>query len=362
MAQLLGHSVGGLLVAFGLAAVAVPALCPLARRLGWVDRPNGRKAHAKATPHVGGVAIALAMIAGAAIARQPLSPGLVAGVAIMIVAGWLDDRLDLRWQARFLLQGLAVSAMVLLDDLTLASLGGGLGGAALAPLVGLPLTVVLALGFINAMNMIDGLDGLAGGMAAAGLLVLGAAAAALGDIELLSVFAVAFGAVAAFLAYNARFPGRPAAMVFLGNSGSEMLGLVLAWGAFKVVAAPDQGADPALLGFIIAPALIDCVVLLVRRPLSGRSPFQADRGHFHHLLLDAGWSVNGVVLLLCGAGLLLGLAAVAFLWAGAPPLLLLLAFATMAGGLFWVTADDAVRARLDAFRRRPQVSMRGDAS
>lgn len=352
----MGHGVAGLIVAFGLAALAAPLLCPLARRLGWVDRPNGRKAHAAATPHVGGLAIAIAMTLAAWLVDQPLSGGLLAGVAIIFIAGWLDDRLDLRWQARFLLQGLAVSAMVMLDGLSLTTLGAAFGDLALTPLIGVPVTIVLALGFINAMNMIDGLDGLAGSVAAAGLLVLGCAAAALGDIRLLAVLGVAFGAVAGFLAFNARFPGRRAAMIFLGNSGSEMLGLVLAWAAFSVIAAPTKAADPVLLGFVIAPALIDCVVLLVRRPLSGRSPFQADRSHAHHLLQDAGWSVNAVVLLLAGATLALGLLAVALLWSGGPPILLLLAFVAMVAALFWVTACPALRARCAILRRNRDAS------
>lgn len=123
------------------------------------------------------------------------------------------------------------------------------------------------------------------------------------------------GALAGFLALNMRTPWRKRAYVFLGNSGSAYLGLVIAWAAFRLTQNPDHPVTPVLAPFLIAPPVIDCLVLIVKRLRQGRSPFAADRTHAHHLMLDAGFTPTGVVLTMvaasCSLGLLAGLALLA---------------------------------------------------
>jgi UDP-GlcNAc:undecaprenyl-phosphate/decaprenyl-phosphate GlcNAc-1-phosphate transferase len=346
MIQLAERSLLGVLVAFALSAAAVWVLRPLARKLGWLDHPGGRKAHNQATPNVGGLGVAAGVLVGSLLLQIPLTPGIVAGVALIVAAGRLDDRFDLAWPVRLVMQAGAVLAMVLLDGLALDRIGAVFGAPQALQWLGAPVAVLLAMGFINAMNMVDGLDGLAGTAAAAGLLVLGFAAAVFEQPQLLLAIGLCFGAVAGFLAFNIRWPGRAAASVFLGNNGSELLGLLLAWLGLRLAASTDGAVDPTLLGFVIAPALLDCLVLMVRRPLCGRSPFQADRTHLHHLMLDAGWSVNAIVALIGATTLGLGLFATAMLTAGLASLVVVLLFLLLAGALFVVTADEQVRARL----------------
>jgi UDP-GlcNAc:undecaprenyl-phosphate GlcNAc-1-phosphate transferase len=96
--------------------------------------------------------------------------------------------------------------------------------------------------------------------------------------------------------------------VFLGD-GAEILGLWIAWASFRLTQTPGHPVTPVLAPFLIAPPVIDCLVLIVRRLRARRSPFFADRNHFHHLLLDAGWSSTSVVAVLTGLTLAIGFAA-----------------------------------------------------
>jgi UDP-GlcNAc:undecaprenyl-phosphate GlcNAc-1-phosphate transferase len=116
------------------------------------------------------------------------------------------------------------------------------------------------------------------------------------------------GCVLGFLLFNLRTPWNPRATVFLGG-GSEILGLWVAWASFRLTQTPGHPVTPVLAPFLIAPPVIDCLVLIVRRVRAGRSPFAADREHLHHRLLDAGMSVTGVVLALTGVSFAIGFVA-----------------------------------------------------
>jgi UDP-GlcNAc:undecaprenyl-phosphate GlcNAc-1-phosphate transferase len=138
------------------------------------------------------------------------------------------------------------------------------------------------------------------------------------------------GAVVAYLAFNLRLPWRKRARIFLGNSGSAYLGLIIAWAVFRLTQNPVYPVTPILAPFLIAPPLIDCLVLIVRRLLHKRSPFHADRTHAHHLMLDGGFSVTGVVITLCVLSLSLGLGVALALRADVPQPVLLAVFAGLA--------------------------------
>ncbi len=124
-------------------------------------------------------------------------------------------------------------------------------------------------------------------------------------------------AVAVFLAFNSRLPGRARALTFMGNSGSAFLGLLLAWSAIRLTHDSQPGVTPALAPWLVALPIMDCLTLIVRRTLEGRSPFDADRCHFHHLLLDRSWRVSSVVVIaaLVHLGLALWRALACMRWA-----------------------------------------------
>jgi UDP-GlcNAc:undecaprenyl-phosphate GlcNAc-1-phosphate transferase len=326
-----------LLAAFSAVVALIYLLDPLARRVGLLDHPGGRKDHAAPTPVTGGIAIALGTIIPALLLTHmtPQLQGLGVAALILLVTGVIDDLVDLRWQIRILAQAAAGLAIALIGHVQVEQIGPifGLGPLALGSL-SIPFTVLATVGLINALNMCDGLDGLAGSMALCALLMLIAASVYAGNRDLTYGLTLIAGAVAGFLAFNLRTPWRKRASVFLGNSGSAYLGLVIAWAAFRLTQNPVYPVTPVLAPFLIAPPVIDCLTLIGRRIVHGRSPFAADRTHVHHMMLEGGFTPTGVVLTLSAISLTVGLAAALALLADVPIPVFLVAFLALGGGWF----------------------------
>ena len=298
-------------VAFALTTLALLFLQPLASHLNLLDHPNGeRKDHAHPTPVTGGIAI----LAGCLVAFLGLQASTTsmqafgAAAALLVVVGIYDDLHDLRWYWRILAQAIAALVMIYWGGVRVEQIGPtlGLGPMSLGWLA-VPFTVFATIGLINAMNMIDGADGLAGSLGLAALLMLAAASLYAGNAALASWLSVLCGALAAFLAWNVRLPWRPRAKVFLGNAGSALLGLVIAWSAFRLTQNPGHPVNPVLALWLLPIPVMDCLVLIVRRLQEGRSPFSAGRDHIHHLMQDAGFGPTRAALWLTVFSLACGL-------------------------------------------------------
>lgn len=326
--------------AFSAVTAIIFLLSPFAARLGLVDKPGGRKDHAAPTPVTGGLAIAVGTILPALVLTPATPPVIGLGIAavILVVIGVLDDIYDIPWPIRVLAQTGAALAIVLVGDVRVANIGPvfGLGPLDLGYL-SIPFTLLATVGLINALNMADGIDGLAGSLCVCALIMLVAASLYAGNADLAHGLTVITGAVVAYLAFNLRLPWRKRARIFLGNSGSAYLGLIIAWAVFRLTQNPVYPVTPVLAPFLIAPPLIDCLVLIVRRVLHKRSPFHADRTHAHHLMLDGGFSVTGVVVTLCGVSLALGLGVALALRADVPQPVLLALFGLLTVGYFLFT-------------------------
>ncbi len=330
-----------LLAAFSAVVALIFLLDPLARRIGLLDRPGGRKDHAAPTPVTGGLAIAIGTIVPALLLTQISPPlaGLGVAAAILLITGVIDDIYDIRWQIRILAQAAAGLSIALIGNVQVEQIGPifGLGPLALGGL-SVPFTVLATVGLINALNMADGLDGLAGTLCLCALIMLIAASIYAGNRDLTYGLTLIAGAVAGFLAFNLRSPWRKRASVFLGNSGSAYLGLVIAWAAFRLTQNPGYPVTPVLAPFLIAPPVIDCLVLILRRLAQKRSPFAADRTHAHHLMLEGGFTPTGVVLTLAGVSFTLGLGAALALLADVPIPLFLIAFLGLTAAWYAFTA------------------------
>jgi UDP-GlcNAc:undecaprenyl-phosphate GlcNAc-1-phosphate transferase len=183
----------------------------------------------------------------------------------------------------------------------------GLAGHTLG-ILSLPFTVIATVGITNAINWADGVDGLAGSLCLAAFGMLTAAAIYAGNAALASDLVLMAGCAMGFLAFNLRTPWRPSASAFLGG-GAEILGLWIAWAAFRLTQTPGHPVTPVLAPFLIAPPVIDCLVLIVRRLRAGKSPFAADRDHMHHRLMDLGLTPTGIVTVMVGFSLVIGFAA-----------------------------------------------------
>jgi UDP-GlcNAc:undecaprenyl-phosphate GlcNAc-1-phosphate transferase len=307
-----------LLATFSAVIALIYLLDPIARRIGLLDHPGGRKDHAAPTPVTGGLAIAIGTIIPALLLTEatPQLRGLGVAALILIATGVIDDLYDIRWQIRVLAQAAAGLSIALIGGVQVEAIGPvfGLGALDLGSL-SIPFTVLATVGLINALNMADGLDGLA---ALCALVMLIAGSIHSGNEVLARGLTLMAGAVAGFLALNLRTPWQKRARVFLGNSGSAYLGLVIAWAAFSLTQNSEHPVTPVLAPFLIAPPVIDCLVLIVKRLGERRSPFAADRTHVHHLMLDAGFTPTGVVVTLAAASCALGLAAGLALLADVP--------------------------------------------
>jgi len=298
-----------LLVAFGAAAALARALAPIALRIGLADPPGGRKQHVGTIPITGGVAMYAGFAAAALGSGMVAGPvlALVVALGLLVAGGAADDMHDISPRAKFLFQLAAALFMTSWAGVEVADLGDllGFGPAALHGWA-IPFSVVCALGVINAINMIDGLDGAAGGVALVVALWLGGCAAAQGLPAQAVLLALLAAAIAGFLAWNLRTPLRRQAAVFMGDAGSMMLGLALCWFSIDLTQGAGRTLPPIACVWLLAVPLLDMARVMFLRLRRGASLFGADRGHFHHLLLARGWSEAATAWMLVGASLLSG--------------------------------------------------------
>lgn len=315
---------------------------PVAHKIGMVDRPGGRKDHARPTPTTGGMAIVAGIVITSIFfgAISPAFASLLVASALLMVVGIVDDARDVRWYWRVLAQVGAALILIYAGGVRVEYVGIIFSEEPLRlGALSVPFTILGTVGVINAINMCDGADGLAGLLCTVALAMLAAAAYYSGNGPLLSVLVPFIAAVGAFLAFNIRSPWLMQAKAFLGNAGSAVLGLVIAWAAFRLTQETAHPVSPALAPWLLAPPLIDCLVLAVRRIKLGRSPFQADRDHVHHLLLDAGFTPTQVALLLAGVSATLGMAAAIVLRTNVgTETHLVLGFALLVLVYYWLTA------------------------
>lgn len=329
--------------AFILVALLVPLSLPVSRRLGMHDVPGGRKQHEAPTSYIGGMLI-LAAIAVCFLAFDRevgrVATTFLACSAFLMLVGLADDRFGLGWKSRISAQAITALVMIYVAGVRVENLGDVFGLAYLPlGLLSVPFTIFIVVGVINALNMIDGSDGLAGGQALVSLVLFSAFAHYAGNVEMFERLLIVAAAVAGFLVWNLRLPWQPRARIFLGNAGSMVLGFIIAWAAVRLTQNSTHPVSPVLGPWTIAIPLIDCVALMFRRMAHGGSPFKADRNHLHHLLLDAGYQPMSIAWGLMLASLVLGLCAGVAVQQGAYRPALVIVFLVMLAGYYALTRD-----------------------
>lgn len=339
-----------------VAAAAVPVLARVGPRVGLVDLPDVRKRHVRPVPLVGGCAFTLALVAALLAASAVLPahdlprPWFFAAVALVFFVGAIDDACNLPPGVKGVVQIAAAVLLLVPTHLDIVSLGAVLvpGRALALGAFALPYSLLCLVGYVNAFNMLDGVDGLAGGVAVVTFGFLAAAAWLAGAPRVFVITLASVGAVVGFLAFNLRTPWRRHAAVFLGDQGSLVLGLILGWAAIRL-ASPRVAhpLSPMAVAWILALPVIDTLVVMTRRILRRQSPFHPDRTHLHHLLLDLGLApgaVTAVMSLLAAGYAMLGLGAV--LWGIPDRVLFAAAFlALVAHAVFGVFAERAIARR-----------------
>ena len=294
--------------AFLLSVVATIVMVNVAPRIGLVDVPAGRKRHDGRIPLVGAGVFVAFCIASRFLQQQPDGfPLMLIGMALIVLLGVFDDIRDLRALFRLGAQCGIVALVVVPNGLLIRNAGPLLGDQPILLLQwALPVTIFAVVGMVNALNLIDGLDGLAGGISIVALMWFTLAAALLGVAEELPLLLVLCSCILGFLVFNFRHPWRARAAAFLGDGGSMMLGLALAFTAISLTQRSGRELPPVTALWICALPVIDTLSLIFRRLGAGDNIFAADRRHLHHLLLDTGLSVSHTVLILVAVSAALG--------------------------------------------------------
>jgi UDP-GlcNAc:undecaprenyl-phosphate GlcNAc-1-phosphate transferase len=300
-----------LFTSFLLGLGLTPIARGLARRTGLVDQPDGqRKMQREPVPLGGGLAVLLAAsiaLVGAALLWPALAdsilskghalPALLASAVVICAVGLADDYRSLRGRHKLFGQLLAVSIVLgsglVVNRISLFGWVMDLG------VLALPFTAFWLLGAINSLNLIDGMDGLLSSFGAIITLAMGAMAAVTGDWATAAVAAALAGALFAFLCFNF-----PPASIYLGDSGSMLVGLVV--GVLAITSSLKQSATVALAApaALLTIPIFDTMTAIVRRKLTGRSIYTTDRGHIHHCLQRSGLSTRRALHLVSGLCLL----------------------------------------------------------
>lgn len=316
-------------------------LHPLAPRLNLLDFPKGRKDHAHPTPITGGLAMLAGVLAlgfSSVVSMDIATFAFLTASTLLVVVGLLDDMHDLSWTVRIPVQVVAALIMVYVGGVQVEQIGSvfGLGELSLGAL-SVPFTVFATVGLINAINMIDGADGLAGSLVLTALIMLTAAGLYSGNEDVANRALLMGGVVAAFLSYNLRFPWQDKAKIFMGNAGSAFLGFVIAWLAFRLTQSAAHPVNPVLALWMVMVPVMDCLVLMIRRIRVRQSPFIADRNHMHHMMIDAGFGPTRSAVVLSLITGLCGLAVGQAMRLNVPNPLLLALFVVMCLGWYWIS-------------------------
>lgn len=291
--------------------LAIGWLIDRAPGLGLLDRPGGRKHHAQPTPLVGGLGIGFGLIVIWLLvpALRP-DPWLIAGFVALLVLGAIDDHRELPALGKLVIELVVVAVALAAAGVTLGPLGTLLPGIEVNPLwLGWPIAIFGVASVLNALNMIDGVDGLSGGIAFAGFAALAAAAGLAGESALMQMALLPCAAIAGFLIYNLRFPGRPAARVFLGDAGSLSVGFLL--GVYAILICQNTAVPAITTVWAVALPLLDGLTVIQRRSARGVSVTQPGADHLHHLLRAWGLGATAITAtetLLAAAFAALGIA------------------------------------------------------
>lgn len=292
--------------AFLIVLALIPLMCKLADHAGFVDTPDGRKHHDKPVPPLGGAVIFTVFLAFMMFFGY-LPWAVFGALGLILVLGIMDDAWEVNAVVKFGVHFLAAFILVIGGGAQLQSLGNLLGfGDINLLLFAIPFSVACVVYIQNAVNMMDGVDGLAGGycfLVFAWLLL--AELTAFDNIPNLQL-PILMTCIAGFLVYNMRSPFLKGAKIFLGDAGSMTLGLMIAWYAITLSQGEYAVIKPVSVAWIIALPIVDSFALLVTRIRAGHPPFKPDRRHFHHHFANAGFTPGQTTMLILAYSAFLG--------------------------------------------------------
>ncbi|GAB3792628.1 MraY family glycosyltransferase [Spirosoma humi] len=302
------------LVACFVAVVAIPVIIKISELKSLMENPGARRSHSTPTPTFGGIAIFAAILIAyflwpsidqTDIYTTNLS---IAGMTILFFIGIKDDLVGIDPAKKLMFQVLAAMILILFGDLRVDYMYGIMGFHHIEPVISIFLTCFIFITLINAINLIDGIDGLAGGISTIASGTFGAWFLLTNHFTMACMAFTLAGGLLGFLRFNFSKTSK----IFMGNTGSLIIGFMLAFFAVRFVnlnAAyryePTAFFNAPIIAIVILIVpIFDTLRVFLVRILAGRSPFSADRNHMHHILLDNGLSHVAATAVLCGISLL----------------------------------------------------------
>lgn len=289
--------------AFVVAMIVMPPLIRIIYRFKLFDVPDGRKEHVSPIPTMGGIASIAGMAIGCALWFQFTKDIFVVSfffsMAVLLAIGMMDDLKNLPARYKFAIQ-ISVALLITFSGVRITSFNGLFGIHELSLSAQYTFTVLALTGITNAFNLIDGIDGLAGGLGFMCLIILGIFLTLSGDANIAIIAFALGGGLLGFLYYNFN-----PAKIFMGDTGSLVLGFVIAVLCIRLIQLNTGVNDPVLPHVpvfalsVVAIPVFDTLRVFALRIWSGRSPFSPDKNHIHHLLTNNGWDHSFAAKLLC---------------------------------------------------------------
>lgn len=272
------------LVAMFAAIVMIPPLTYTYQKLGIFDMPSPRKVHKTPVPRVGGIAIVIASVIPLIVWMEIGIDlmGVLLGIAVLFILGIIDDIKNLNYKIKFLVQIFAI-VLIFKFGFIDTSQAYYVSQAIIPAMLLAALYLFFILGVTNAVNLADGLDGLAGGEVLLSFSIIGLLAFESTDVAVLTVVLAIMGAVFGFLRFNT-YPAR----IFMGDTGSLFLGFALGLLSVVLTYSETTAYAKTLPLLLVGLPVFDTLMVILVRLLKRQSPFTADRNHLHHRLLDNG--------------------------------------------------------------------------
>ncbi|MBR2026157.1 MAG: undecaprenyl/decaprenyl-phosphate alpha-N-acetylglucosaminyl 1-phosphate transferase [Alistipes sp.] len=311
----------GLLIAFAVAlavtALTHPRVAKFAQKRNIVDNPNARKLQRNPVPVMGGVAVFFGLVSGLCVSGifvnvNELLPVIVA-MSVMLCVGVIDDVSELSPWLRFVIEIAVVLMLIFTTHISLDSLQGLWGFYDLPLWLSVPLTVFAVVGMINAINLIDGVDGLSSGFCMMASIAFGALFIMTGNYDMAVLAAITLGSLMPFFFHNV-FGDK--SKMFIGDGGSLMMGVAMSAYVVAVISVRGEAFDAmpdgmGLVAFtmaVMAVPVFDTLRVMTMRILRRTSPFRPDKTHLHHLFIDLGFSHIATTLSVLSLNLLVVLA------------------------------------------------------
>ncbi len=269
-----------------LTIALVPVFKRLAFRMHIVDVPDIRKVHVTPMPKTGGISMAIGIFIPLLIwvTKDDFVSSVLLGTLVIIIFGIVDDIRPLNAKQKIVPQIAAALIVIFFGGVKITCLGSLLPEDCMLPwFFSIPLTLLVILGVTNAINLADGLDGLAGGISMLSFILIAFLAYRCGNMQIALMSMAIVGGILGFLRYNTH-----PAILFMGDTGSQMLGFLSI--VFAIVLTQDNTPYSRILALpIIGFPILDTLTVMVERIIKKRSPFSADKNHFHHRLLRFGF-------------------------------------------------------------------------